>query len=235
MKIITWNCQGAYRRKSHMITELQPDIAIIQECERPEKLIFPHKVTTPNTGLWFGDAKKGIGVFSYSHYQFRLSECYLPSIRHCVPLEVYGEHSFNMVVIWAMNDPQRLFSYAGQIYLALREYRTFIKARDTVLIGDFNSNSIWDRKSPRPTNHSEIVSDLHREGIVSLYHEYYDELQGKETTKTLYMCRNLARGYHVDYCFAPKTWFKNMLSIQVGNYETWSNYSDHCPLIANFS
>jgi len=40
MKIITWNCQGAFRRKVGNILAFLPDILVFQECEHPNKLLF---------------------------------------------------------------------------------------------------------------------------------------------------------------------------------------------------
>jgi|GEM_PF-7092758 len=38
MRIISWNCGGAYRKKIDKVLELNPDIAVIQECEFKLKL-----------------------------------------------------------------------------------------------------------------------------------------------------------------------------------------------------
>ena len=73
MKIATWNCQGAFRKKAEPIARFMPDIAIIQECECPERLKFPHQIASPTTLLWFGERMtKGIGILSYTGLRFSL-------------------------------------------------------------------------------------------------------------------------------------------------------------------
>ena len=47
MKIITWNCQGAFRKKAQPLLTLQPTLAVIQECECPAKLRFPQNCQPP--------------------------------------------------------------------------------------------------------------------------------------------------------------------------------------------
>ena len=40
LKLLTWNCAGAFRKKTGPLTAFQPDLAVIQECERPERRLF---------------------------------------------------------------------------------------------------------------------------------------------------------------------------------------------------
>jgi len=43
MKVITWNCQMAFRKKFEQVVALKPDLRFIQEYEHPGKLatLFP--------------------------------------------------------------------------------------------------------------------------------------------------------------------------------------------------
>jgi hypothetical protein len=71
---------------------------VIQECERPEKLIFPQDFQ-PASMAWFGDvgAAKGVGVFAFSGLQVQVAgEIYDPTIRYCVPLRVTGPWNFHL-------------------------------------------------------------------------------------------------------------------------------------------
>lgn len=38
MRIVYWNCGGAFQRKWESIAALEPDVAIIAECCEPEQL-----------------------------------------------------------------------------------------------------------------------------------------------------------------------------------------------------
>lgn len=54
MKLIQWNCQGAFRTKNDKILSFHPDIIIVSECEKPEKLKFGKLTPMPNDYLWYG-------------------------------------------------------------------------------------------------------------------------------------------------------------------------------------
>src|SRR5689334_6108667 len=108
MKLITWNCQGAFRNKIGRIAKYSPDIAVIQECETVERLGCKKWVAEPNEVLWFGDLPmKGIGIFSFGNYHLQIAECYDPSIKYCIPILVTGPQSFHLIAVWAMPNANR--------------------------------------------------------------------------------------------------------------------------------
>ncbi len=125
MKIIEWNCQGAFRKKFNKILSLKPDILIIPECENEEKLKFGKLTPKPNDFFWYGDnPNKGIGIFSYSKYKFELLNEFNPRFKYIIPLKVIGKnHSFILFAIWAMNNKENIQeSYIGQIWNAINYY-----------------------------------------------------------------------------------------------------------------
>jgi exodeoxyribonuclease-3 len=232
MRIIEWNCQGAFRHKNKEILELKPDILIVPECECEEKLQFDKLTPKPNDFIWYGDTgKKGIGIFSFSNYKFKLLKEFNPEFRYIVPIEVTdGTNSFLLFAVWAMDNKKNpLARYIGQVWNAVNYYQTTL-TNNSILIGDFNSNQIWDDKE-RVGNHTEVVNFLNNLKIESLYHKQQDEIQGQENLKTFFMYRNLEKPYHIDYVFASNNLIKNGYNLIFGKPEHWIDKSDHIPLV----
>ena len=98
-----------------------------------------------------------------------------------------------------------------------------------MIAGDFNSNVIWD-KWDRWWNHSDVVRELRELKIESFYHLDKKEEQGKETTSTLYLQRNLNKPYHIDYIFGSEAFSRQLKYVTVGQPEKWLEISDHMPV-----
>jgi len=226
----------AFRRKAQFVLQLKPDILIVPECENPEKLIFPKNIPVPNDLLWFGsNPNKGLGIFSFGNYKFKKLDCHNDDLRLIVPLEVSnGENKFNLIAIWANNTNDKKNQYVGQIWKALSHYDDLLNQQSSILIGDFNSNSIWDQPR-RIGNHTHVVEKLIEKDIYSCYHNHFGFEHGKEKHSTLYMYRDNKKGYHIDYCFASKDFIDKLISVKIGNYKKWGKYSDHMPVIAHFN
>jgi len=226
----------AFRRKANLLLALKPDIVIIPECEHPDKLKFESGIREPNDIFWFGNNQnKGLGVFSYSNYKFQLNDSHNPDYRTLLPLVASNKKiSFTLFAIWANNPQDKGFEYVGQIWKALNFYDRLLKNKRTMLIGDFNSNSIWD-KPRREGNHSTVVDFLKAKGIYSTYHKFFKQKQGQEVHNTLFMYRHKDKSYHIDYCFASADLIKKLISVEVGEHSNWSKHSDHTPLIITFN
>ncbi|HLG38318.1 MAG TPA: hypothetical protein VI461_01580, partial [Chitinophagaceae bacterium] len=122
MKIVTWNCNMAFRNKASVILKHQPDILVVQECECIDKL---HKdIPAANDSLWFGNnPNKGLGIFSYSNYRFKLRKTYNPRLQTIIPVSVTGGHfNFTLYAIWAWNPTDPDGRYVEQIWKALHHY-----------------------------------------------------------------------------------------------------------------
>ena len=229
MRLITWNCQGAFRKKYLLIASQSPDLAVIPECEHPDKLTWK-KGSPPTSVLWVGEnCSRGLGIFSWTGLEMSLLDGYDRTIRHCAPVQVSAPFQFNLVAIWAMDHPDRKLSYSAQVYQAVAAYREFILQADTVFMGDFNSSH---RSTPRSRigNHTTLSNALSILGMISAYHLYFHERQGQEKRFTYFRGRKLERCSHIDYAFIPTRWLRRLKRVAVGEPGEWLTQSDHCPV-----
>src|SRR5215216_4550571 len=145
MKIITWNCNMAFRNKADVILKHKPDILIVPECEHPDKLVFNTNTPKPTDVKWFGRNKnKGLGIFSYSDYKFKVLDTHTEDLEMIIPISVSGgKFDFNLFAIWANNPKDPDGQYVTQVWKAIHHYDSEIANKQTLLIGDFNSNTIW--------------------------------------------------------------------------------------------
>ncbi len=234
MQLVTWNCQGGFHRKIAAVEALHPDLAIIQECECPDRLRSRGEAWQAWPIVWCGDSPtKGLAVISFTGAQLAVDPIYDASLKHLLPVVVTGSPNFRLLAVWTKEDAEQHAMYIGQAVLGVQRYASFLAGDATVVAGDFNSNQIWDRPDRR-YRHAEMVDLLERQGLVSAYHHHYGEAQGAETRSTFHMYRKQERGFHIDHCFVPRAWMPQLKSVQVGAYAEWHHLSDHCPIVVEF-
>ena len=236
MRIITWNCNMAFRKKAGHILAYKPDIIVVPECECPEKLVFGADVPQPSDLLWFGDNRhKGLAILGYGNVKFKVLEQHNEEYKLIIPVAVSGgEFDFNLFAIWAHNPNDPDGQYVEQIWKAIHHYDELLKLGPCVLTGDFNSNTIWDKKR-RAGNHTNVVKYLAERDIQSAYHRHHQQAQGKEQHPTFYLYRNQLKPYHMDYCFLSLAMAERIKSVEVGDYDFWTKYSDHVPLMVTIT
>jgi len=235
MKITTWNCNGALRKKFGALEKLQSDIYVIQECENPVLTKNLKYQEWSNNHLWIGDNKnKGIGIFARAEIdlvQLDWSNTYKDhTVKYFLPCRVNDQ--FNLINVWAHRNNSPNFGYIGQLWKYLQTNRD--KFNNLILTGDLNSNTIWDQWD-RWWNHSDIVRELSELGIQSLYHQFFDEEQGQESQPTFYLQRKLEKPYHIDYAFASEPIAERLVKIEIGSVSEWLEISDHLPLTFELS
>jgi len=94
-----------------------------------------------------------------------------------------------------------------------------LKNDNLIILGDFNSNAIWDNDSPKEYTHSDMIDILEKHEFISVYHSLNDEQHGKEKTPTLYFRKNPDIGYHIDYIFLKRTQLDNVRELSIGDYD----------------
>lgn len=232
MKILTWNCNMAFRKKYQSVINFDLDLAVIQECEHEEKIRSALEHNHYTDHIWYGKNKhKGIGIFAFNGATLQLMPEFDPQFEYVLPIQYEKEGKvICLFAIWAMPHlTQRAKDYVGQIWGALQHY-SHLLSQDCLLIGDFNSNAIWDKKK-KMGNHSDVVKLLANHKITSLYHHLNQEEHGKESQPTLYLLKNRNKPYHLDYCFCSKRLISQDCQITVGHYDDWIKLSDHMPLL----
>ena len=225
----------AFRKKANAILAEKPDILIVQECENFEKIKFESFLIQPTDKLWYGfNPHKGIGIFTFNGYRLKLNDWHNPEIRTFLPISIAkNEEEFLLYVVWAFNPLEPEFKYIGQVWKAVNYYKHFLSHFPSIIVGDFNSNTIWDRRKSS-YDHSSVVQFLQDLKIHSVYHYYHKQVQGREIHPTLYLYRQQTRPYHIDYCFASQKFADAVSGCRIGAYAEWIKLSDHMPLIIDF-
>lgn len=237
MRIISWNCNMAFRNKADQVLRHNPDIIIISEAENKEKIDFSKHILNPTQSIWIGEnPNKGLLIASYNkdlHIEIRKE--YSTEFKYIIPINVKSRNlEFILFAVWTQNAGSTYSSYIVQAYRALKYYNQILNDK-SIITGDFNSNKIWDNGDKKEATHSDLVSLLQEHKISSLYHLYNKEQFGEESAPTLFLQKNKLKPYHVDYIFTGDKWTSLLNDIKIGNYQEWSNFSDHMPIIVSFT
>ena len=223
IRIVTWNCQGGpFNECLTEITKLNPDIAVIQEINRPD-------MQNKNC-LWVcGKVPfKGVAIVTFNGYSLNQIPRNPKASDVFVPVNITGPIKFNLMALWTQEE----FKYVRSVVPALSTYYRDLITKPLVVLGDFNSDVNLDQKSFPRIYHDKMVEYCAKEfGLVSSYHKKMKMDYGSELHPTFYMNRNKDRSWHFDYCFVPDMWV--IEKVTVGSYEEWAGVSDHCPLIVD--
>ena len=225
MRLVAWNCcAGPLERKLAALGTLDADLAVIPEC--------PRAPIDGEASAWIGsNPRKGLGVFARSPWRIAPLQAPDDLPRFVQPLQVSGPDRFLLLAVWAMSDGAD--RYVRGMHRAVDLLAPLLQAQPTVMLGDFNSNTIWDHEHPRDRSHSALVGKLHALGLTSSYHARHGEAHGAETRATFFEYRHAHRPYHIDYCFVPLQWARRLAAVTVGSHAQWARWSDHMPVIAD--
>lgn len=248
MRIITWNCNGAFRKKCTELDALDADILVIQECEDPSQSTKEYEKWAGDY-LWVGESKsRGIGVFAKngnSITQIKWNGIFeisclksssasltweTKSLRLFLPFSI--NNSVQALGVWTKGSESEAFGYMGQFWKYLQIHRNDLSKENQIILGDFNSNKVWD-KADRWWSHTDVVNELEDIGIKSLYHHKFKENQGSESNPTFFLHRKETKPYHIDYAFVSEKYLDS--NIMIGERSKWLELSDHLPIIVELN
>lgn len=225
MRLVTWNARkGKFATKVPLLATLDFDIAVIPEIAAPAE-------ETPQI-LWFGDnPKQGMAVVAKAPYSLqRMPE--LPGVpRYVIPIAVGGPRAFVLLAVWTLGGQP--MPYVRAAATAIDLYAELFGRGPVVMMGDFNSNAVWNPLHPADLNHEAMVARLHQLGLVSAYHHHRGVEHGREPEHTFYLYGHEDKPFHIDYCFLPAAWVHQLSEVVVGSYADWREHSDHRPLLAD--
>lgn len=227
MRLVTWNARrGSFSRKAPLIDHLQADVAVVPEIAAPA-------CESPQT-LWFGEnPNQGMAVIAKAPYTLRrLPE--LPNTpKYVVPIAVDGPRSFLLFAVWTLGE--KPLPYVQAASTAIDMYASAFSSSQVVMMGDFNSNAIWNKQHPATLNHAAMVKRLLQHNLVSAYHHNRSLDYGTEpkSDHTFYLYGHEDKSFHIDYCFLPNTWAEKIEQVVIGNYPDWREHSDHRPLLVS--
>lgn len=229
MKIVTWNCNGAFRRKfSELEKRLPADIYIIQECEDPNQSINIDYKSWKGY-VWIGDNKnKGLGIFYNESIKVKRLKWESQDYKYFLPIRINNQ--FDMLGCWCHKGVTGTYNYIGQLWNYLKLNSNHLD--ELFVVGDFNANKIWDKKS-RNWNFTNVVEILECHQIYSLYHVHENINFGVEEHPTLFLYKKKEKPYHIDYCFGSESLIEEIKMVNIGDYNDWIGLSDHMPLIAS--
>jgi exonuclease III len=226
MRIVTWNCYpGKTPAKLAYIASLKSDIAVLQELSNSSQ-------DPPPELFWIGDSpRQGVGVIAGDGYYLEIRPQRSDVPKWAVPLEVRGPANFNLLAVWTRKEGR----YIEGLHQAVEVYRDWLRSGPSIIIGDFNSNSIWDHEH-HAASHTMLVQRLADEfGLVSSYHHFVREAHGAEQQATFYYRWQQTSPFHIDYCFVPEAWADRITQVEVGSYDSCATLSDHRPLVVDIA
>jgi exonuclease III len=233
MRLATWNCNGAFRRKLDQAEALGADILVIQECEDPSQSATAYRDWAGDYA-WIGYGKhKGLGIFPRRGQSIERLDWAQEQGGLFLPVRVDGD--LTVLGVWTLGrKTSGQYSYIAQFWHHLQLNRHRLNHR-TVICGDLNSNQIWDA-TRKKRNHSDCVRELGEAGFRSLYHLANAEAQGAESQPTFFLHRSSLKPYHIDYVFAHDALLEGRApTVHIGSRADWIGASDHMPMVVELA
>ena len=227
MRILTWNCNLQFSKKSELIKLFDADVIVIQECERLSIDYFEGYQF-----FWTGkNEMKGLAIVVRGSNSFIVEGS---ESRFAYFLPVQTEQGL-VIGVWAFNHRAKKFGtqISGYISDALSFYDSRISDTSKVVIaGDFNNGPRWDLRGFHKNNFRFVQAQLEEKGFRSSYHVHSKEFFGEESMSTYFHQRDPDKKYHIDYVFSKGF---QVDEVKVGDFKEWCALSDHVPLFVRLA
>ena len=168
--------------------------------------------------------KKGLGVIIKKD-SAQVSSLHNKNLIHFLPIIA---DEINILGVWAFNHRAKKYGehVDGKTLEAIKYYYEWLQEKPkSIVAGDFNNSIIWDKPSNK--DFYNINEKLESIGLSSSYHKVTSDDYGEEKQKTFYHTKNIQKQYHIDYIY---TCGMDLKSVNVGTFEDWITFSDHCPV-----
>ena len=234
MRIIFWNCQGAFRKKNEPVLDLEPDILCVQEIEHPSRINFSQASMSPTSVIWDGEkSDKGVAVYSFNGTTIKSISNYNKIFRHVLPVSVdHDKTTFNLFNVWTKNrkkEEQHKMTYIDYVICSIPFYE-FLSYENAIFCGDFNA----DKVVTTGKRFEKCIDAFKDHNLESAYYRFHSCKFSDEKHPTSYFHRNKDKPFHIDYAFCSEFFLTRLKNIEVGTYDDWVAYSDHVPVIIDF-
>ncbi len=226
VRVVAWNCAGALQLKLDHVLEMAPDIAVIAEAARPERLALPEGTTS----AWVGRVPyKGLLVLGFGGAMVEAIGEPTP-LEWLMPVRVTGSLELDVLAVWSSNKRAKNWVRGSLVQPhAAVELFGFQQWRPHLVIGDFNNHPRWDQ--PGAPKFMAMVEAYRQHGLHSLYHHVHGEPHGDESQSTHWWRYSEQSTYHIDYAFVREDLLDGA-SIQLGSFaeSVTKRTSDHARL-----
>jgi exonuclease III len=225
VRIATWNCyRGSCLERAADLAPLGPDIAVLQECARPE-------IARANgRWAWFGaNPAHGVGIVARRPFRVTPGPVNVDLDHSAFPAIVTGPQRFHVLAVWALPRP----TYVRAMLDALDAHDEFLRAAPSVVVGDFNCFAQWRGAAPSKRN-AELARRLTKDfRLVSAYHRAPDYDPDVPERPTHFWRWREHHPFHIDYCFVPVEWSEAIRSVHIGAFSEQHWRSDHRPVVVD--
>jgi len=227
MKFATWNCSGALHSKHRQLFSLDAALMVIQECSKQDVEQLTRSKGWSSWWVGSDSAKKGLAVLAKPPWFVREAKALTPKWSGRVVID--GPATIELFPVWAHKSENPAIEYIEQVHLLLDVVESATISPFTIIAGDFNSNSIWDKWYKK--NHSSALERFRKLKMESAYHLYSGSQQGAERDPTHWNLKKKDAAFHIDYVFLSSPLLSKLTNVVVGSYDDWLSSSDHAPMV----